>query len=52
MILFAFKCIPAKDHKADSNGRKYGDDNDPDDGIINVFFTSGINIGDSAADKK
>lgn len=52
MMILIFQCIPAKDHKTDSDRSEDGNDDDPDDWIVDVFFPCGVNIQDSSIHKK
>lgn len=46
MIIFSFESIPAKNHHPDSDGSENSNDDDPDDRVIDVFFTGWINMND------
>ena len=46
MIILPPESIPPKDHQPDRDRGEDGDDDDPDDGVIDVFFPRRINILD------
>jgi hypothetical protein len=46
MIILASECIPSKNNQPDRDGCKDGNDNDPDNRIINILFPVYINIAE------
>ena len=52
MLVFAFQGIIAKDHEADGNGGENGDNDDPDDGVVDVFLSGRVNVGDGTLNQE
>src|SRR5690606_28294614 len=44
MIVFSLECIPAKNHQADSNRGEDRNNDHPDDGVINIFFSLWVDM--------
>lgn len=51
MVVLSPEGIPAEDHQPDGDRGEDGNDDDPDDGVIDVFFACCINIGNGAINK-
>ncbi len=51
MVVFSPESIPAKNNQPNCNGGKDGNDDNPDDRVIDVFFPCGVNIGNGTIDK-
>ena len=52
VVIFSAESIPAKDHQAEGDRSKDANNNNPDHGVINVFFACRINMHDGPVYKK
>ena len=51
-MVFIFQGIPTEDHKTDGNRSENGNNDDPDNGIMDLFCLVRVNIENGATNKK